>query len=220
MSETLSRRVGRLISGGFHTLVDSVENTMPEALTQESIRELEETMGEVRSDLGKVLAQKHLASKKMIQESNRHEALNEAIRQALASTREDLAEAGVAEQIDIEARLAVLETSIAECAAQEKELGGFILALQAKQREMQGQLQQWREQRNKGAAPGGEGKAPLDIERQIAQSSNNFNRIWQRQTGLPAQDGKGSQLAKLEELENLTRKNRIQERLAALKNEQ
>lgn len=220
MSETLSRRVGRLISGGFHTLVDSVENTMPEALTQESIRELEETMGEVRSDLGKVLAQKHLASKKMIQESNRHEALNEAIRQALASTREDLAEAGVAEQIDIEARLAVLETSIAECAAQEKELGGFILALQAKQREMQGQLQQWREQRNKGAAPGGEGKAPLDIERQIAQSSNNFNRIWQRQTGLPDQDGKGSQLAKLEELENLTRKNRIHERLAALKNEQ
>ena len=220
MSETLSRRVGRLISGGFHTLVDSVENTMPEALMQESIRELEETMGEVRSDLGKVLAQKHLASKKMIQESNRHEALNEAIRQALASTREDLAEAGVAEQIDIEARLAVLETSIAECAAQEKELGGFILALQAKQREMQGQLQQWREQRNKGAAPGGEGKAPLDIERQIAQSSNNFNRIWQRQTGLPDQDGKGSQLAKLEELENLTRKNRIHERLAALKNEQ
>ncbi len=220
MSETLSRRVGRLISGGFHAFVDSVENTMPEAVMSESIRELEEAMDDVRSELGRILAQKHLAGKKMMQESNRHEALNDAIRQALSSSRDDLAEAGIAEQMDIEARLPVLENTIAECAAQEKELEGFILALQAKQREMQSQLQQWREERKQGQQAGEAQGNALDIERRLAQSGRKFNRVWQRQTGLPLQESKGEQLAKLEELENLSRRNRIQERLAALKNEQ
>ena len=31
MSETLSRRVGRLVSGGFHALIDAAENLAPEA---------------------------------------------------------------------------------------------------------------------------------------------------------------------------------------------
>ena len=63
---------------------------------------------------------------------------------SVAAGRDDLAEAGIAEQMDIEARLPVLENTIADCAAQEKELEGFIAALQAKKREMQQQLQDWR----------------------------------------------------------------------------
>ena len=65
MSETLSRRVGRLVSGGFHALIDAAENLAPEAVMNESIREIERAVDEVRAELGKVLAQKHLAAKKM-----------------------------------------------------------------------------------------------------------------------------------------------------------
>lgn len=132
MSETLSRRVGRLVSGGFHALIDAAENLAPEAVMNESIREIERAVDEVRAELGKVLAQKHLAAKKMADESNRHEAIDANLQAAVVAGRDDLAEAGIAEQMDIEARLPILENTIADCAAQEKELEGFIAALQAK----------------------------------------------------------------------------------------
>ena len=160
MSETLSRRVGRLVSGGFHALIDAAENLAPEAVMNESIREIERAVDEVRAELGKVLAQKHLAAKKMADESNRHEAIDANLQAAVDAGRDDLAEAGIAEQMDIEARLPILENTIADCAAQEKELEGFIAALQAKKREMQQQLQDWRaaqQSMGAGKAAGGNG---------------------------------------------------------------
>ena len=69
----------------------------------------------------------------------------------LTAGRDDLAEAGIAEQMDIEARLPILENTIADCAAQEKELEGFIAALQAKTRDAAA-VQDWRAaQQNAGA---------------------------------------------------------------------
>ena len=64
MSETLSRRVGRLVSGGFHALIDAAENLAPEAVMNESIREIERAVDEVRAELGKVLARNTLPQRK------------------------------------------------------------------------------------------------------------------------------------------------------------
>ncbi|MBH5330185.1 PspA/IM30 family protein [Eikenella sp. S3360] len=216
MSETLSRRVGRLVSGGFHALIDAAENLAPEAVMNESIREIERAVDEVRAELGKVLAQKHLASKKMADESNRHEAIDANLQAAVAAGRDDLAEAGIAEQMDIEARLPVLENTIADCAAQETELEGFIAALQAKKREMQQQLQDWRAaQQNEGA--GNTAGSDLNrIARSAEKSGNAFDRIMGRQNAIHSSTD-AAQLAKLKELEDLSRSNRIAERLAALK---
>ncbi len=219
MSETLSRRVGRLVSGGFHALIDAAENLAPEAVMNESIREIERAVDEVRAELGKVLAQKHLAAKKMADESNRHEALSDQIRAAVAAGRDDLAESGIAEQMDIEARLPVLENTIADCAAQEKELEGFIAALQAKKREMQQQLQDWRSAQQSAAADGGATGGNIErIARNAEKSGNAFDRIMGRQNAVHSSSD-AAQLAKLKELEDLSRSNRIAERLAALKAE-
>ncbi|MDK4591654.1 PspA/IM30 family protein, partial [Kingella kingae] len=73
MSESLARRVGRLVSGGFHAVLDAAENCAPEAVMQENVRELERAIDEVRTELGKVLAQKHLTAKKLADENNQHE---------------------------------------------------------------------------------------------------------------------------------------------------
>lgn len=143
----------------------------------------------------------------MADEGNRHEALGD-----------DLAEAGIAEQMDIEARLPVLENTIADCAAQEKELEGFIAALQAKRREMQQQLQEWKAVQSKadaGVAPGG---GIRGIERNAEKSAGAFNRVMGRQNAVHS-TAEAAQLAKLKELEDLSRSNRIAERLAALKAE-
>lgn len=219
MSETLSRRVGRLVSGGFHALIDAAENLAPEAVMNESIREIERAVDEVRAELGKVLAQKHLAAKKMADESNRHEAIDANLQAAVAAGRDDLAEAGIAEQMDIEARLPILENTIADCAAQEKELEGFIAALQAKKREMQQQLQDWRaaqQSMGTGKTAGGNGSNLNRIARDAEKSGNAFDRVMGRQNSIHSSTD-AAQLAKLKELEDLSRNNRIAERLAALK---
>ncbi|MDO4694757.1 MAG: PspA/IM30 family protein [Eikenella sp.] len=220
MSETLTRRVGRLVSGGFHAVIDAAENLAPEALMNENIREIERTIEEVRAELGQVLAQKHLAGKKMADESNRHEALAEQIQTAVAAGRDDLAESGIAEQMDIEARLPILENSIADCAAQEKELEGFIAALQAKKREMHTLLQDWQAaQQNPGGGAAGSGSRLSQAARQAEHSSNSFERILRRHGGPGLHSADAAQAAKLKELEELSRQNRIRERLAALKAE-
>jgi len=219
MSETLSRRVGRLVSGGFHALIDAAENLAPEAVMNESIREIERAVDEVRAELGKVLAQKHLAAKKMADESNRHEAIDANLQAAVDAGRDDLAEAGIAEQMDIEARLPILENTIADCAAQEKELEGFIAALQAKKREMQQQLQDWRAAQQgmgTGKTAGGNGSDLNRIARDAEKSGNAFDRVMGRQNSIHSSTD-AAQLAKLKELEDLSRNNRIAERLAALK---
>ena len=219
MSETLSRRVGRLVSGGFHALIDAAENLAPEAVMNESIREIERAVDEVRAELGKVLAQKHLAAKKMADESNRHEAIDANLQAAVDAGRDDLAKAGIAEQMDIEARLPILENTIADCAAQEKELEGFIAALQAKKREMQQQLQDWRAaQQSMGTSKtaGGNGSDLNRIARDAEKSGNAFDRVMGRQNSVHSSTD-AAQLAKLKELEDLSRNNRIAERLAALK---
>ena len=219
MSETLSRRVGRLVSGGFHALIDAAENLAPEAVMNENIREIERAVDEVRAELGKVLAQKHLAAKKMADESNRHEAIDANLQAAVDAGRDDLAEAGIAEQMDIEARLPILENTIADCAAQEKELEGFIAALQAKKREMQQQLQDWRaaqQSMGTGKTVGGNGSDLNRIARDAEKSGNAFDRVMGRQNSVHSSTD-AAQLAKLKELEDLSRNHRIAERLAALK---
>ncbi len=70
-----------------------------------------------------------------MQEKRKHEDLNKNITLAVKEGRDNLAEAGIAQQMDIEAQIPVLEHAIADPAEQGKELEAYITALQAKKRE-------------------------------------------------------------------------------------
>lgn len=218
MSESLARRVGRLVSGGFHAVLDAAENCAPEAVMQENVLELERAIDEVRTELGKVLAQKHLTAKKLADENNQHETLAEQIALAVQSGRDDLAQAGIAQQLDIEARVPVLENSLADLGSQERELDAFVAALLAKQREMQVALHDW--QRSQAAATGvalnGTSADKIaQIARAASKSGDSFNRVMQRQGGVPVVEQVNA--AALQDLADLSRKAQIEARLAALK---
>ena len=219
MSESITRRVARLVSGSVNALVDAVENSAPETVMEQAIRELDIAIADTRSELGQQVAQKHLASKKLMEENSRYEALAEQLQIAVANGRDDLAEAGIAEQMDIEARIPVLEASIADCANREKELEGFIQALQAKKREMRAELQACDStQHAKAAAGRAAAKARKDSPEQKAERATDaFGRILERNAGIAGRDTTLSNAGKLAELEELSRKNRVAERLAALK---
>ncbi len=216
MSESMAARVGRIISGGLNALIDSVENAAPESVMEQAIREIDAAVDEVRAELGKVIANKHLANQRLETEREKHHQLEGQIAVALGEGRDDLAEAGIARQLDIEAQLPVLEKSIAELSEREKELEGYIEALKAKKREMGDELEQFRFSRETTQAAGPEASAPTGAK--VNQASAAFERVMERSTGV----GSGANTdpkdaVRLAELEELSRRNRIRERLEALK---
>ena len=131
MADTLKTRVGRVIAGSVHALLDKIEDQAPEAMMEQSIREADGVIDEVRHELGLLSANRHLSQQQHATLNGHHSALAAQIDEALAQGREDLVRAAVARQLDIEAQLPVLETTLAEQTRQEAELQGFVAALLA-----------------------------------------------------------------------------------------
>jgi len=224
MKESLTSRVGRIVSGSVNALIDAVENAVPETVMEEAIREVDGAIDEVRAEMGRVVARKHLANTRLMEENRKHEDLAEKIELAVAEGRDELAEAAIAQQLDIEAQIPVLEATIAESGTEEKELEGYIRALQARKREMQDELRAYRESRKTAAAIGATGEADAatagaNVESKVERAGTAFDRVLEKAAGMPPGAGATDRAAaaKLSELEDLQRKNRIQERLAAVK---
>jgi len=220
MKETLATRVSRIIAGSFHSLLDAVEDAAPEAVMEQAIREIDGAVADVRADLGTVEAQRHLTAKRLAEESRRHDELAEQAQLALDRQREDLATAAVERQIDIEAQIPILESRIAELGDEKSRLEGYVTALQAKKREMQNELGSFRRAQAAQASPTGTptGRKGESVDQRAERAAGAFDRIYERQTGLKGTSGTGNETAaKLAELEDLARQNRVQERLAQLK---
>lgn len=217
MSESISRRVARLVSGSLNALVDAVENSAPETVMAQAIKEIDSAIADSRSELGQQIAQKHLASKRLIDENNRHENLTTQLEVAVQNGRDDLAAVGIAQQMDIEARIPVLEASISDCSNREKELEGFIQALQAKKREMLAELKAFRDAQQAKEATAANPGQNSSTEDKVQRATDVFERVLENQSGLPGRGLDTSNARQLAELEELSRNNRIAERLAALK---
>jgi len=221
MVEKLGTRVGRLISGAANQVIDAAENMAPEAVMEQAVREVDSAIDDVRAELGKVVARKHLAATRLTDENAKHDALTEKVQLALNESREDLAETAVGQLLDIEAQIPVLEQSIAQASEEEAELEGFITALKARKREMQDELAHFRRaQKESGGSPAtGGGPAGPSVSDSVKRAEDAFDRIMERSTGLApgagAPDAKTSK--NLAELDELSRKNRIQERLSQFK---
>lgn len=219
MTDTLRTRVGRVISGSVHALLDRIEDQAPEAMMEQAVREVDQVADDVRAELGTVAANRHLAQTQHAQLNARHLELAGQIEHAIAQKRDDLARAAVARQLDTEAQIPVLENTLADLANQEKELKGYVEALLAKRREMQDAVTQFRASRAKAASstPTSGGATPVDSR--LGAATAAFDKVYARQTGLtPAAHGASlEQAAKLKELDELVRNNKIEERLAKLK---
>ena len=222
MTENIASRVGRIVSGGLNALVDAVENAAPETVLKEAIREIDGAIDEVRTELGKVVASKHLANQRLMDESKRHDDLSAKIELSINEGREDLAEAAVSAQLDIEAQIPVLESTIADCGAKEKELESYIAALQGRKREMKEDFKQFQEARAEAANVAGDGSgssAGSSVASRVSKAESAYERVIENATGLVGRSGVADRetAAKLSELDDMARKNRIQERLEQIK---
>src|SRR6516164_9695192 len=153
MTDTIASRVTRVISSSVHALLDAVENAAPEAAMAQAIREVEAAIDEVRAELGRVEAVKHLATSSLNKLNSQNEGLAGQIEIAVAKGDEALARAGIAKQVDIEDQIPVLQRSLHEAIDRSKELETYIAALLAKKREMESALQDFVAARTAAASP-------------------------------------------------------------------
>jgi len=223
MKTNIAKRVGRIISGSMHALVDALESSTPEVVMEQAIREIDSAIDEVRQELGLTLASKHLASQRLVQKNSEHENLSDSIQTALAEKREDLAEAAVGRQLDIEAQIPVLEETITDCSERERELESYISALHAKKREMEEELSNFRLTRNTITTDNknseqGKVTRSTSVEKKVSDASSTFDRVLSKYTKQkPGTSISAECSTKLAELETLSRSNRIKERLALFK---
>jgi len=225
MSENIASRVGRLISGTANMLVDAVENTAPEMVMEEAIREVDRAIDDVRSELGRVLSRQHLANRRLSDENNKHSDLTEKVQVALGENRDDLAETAVSQLLDIEAQIPVLEGTITETREAQSELEGYVSALQARKREMKAELSLFRTRANSSgdsisAAPdAASSSGPSSVERHVQKAEEAFERALEGAGGIGGMATAPGRLdaAKRAELDELARKNRIRERLESFR---
>jgi phage shock protein A len=217
MSETLAVRVTRLLAGSAHALLDAIEDMAPEAVMRQTTREIDQVLGEVRVDLGKAEAAKHLITCHINKLNNENEQLAAHVETALERGEEALARAGIERQTLIDDQTPVLQRSLSEQQERARELEGYITALLAKRREMEDAFQEFLAARAQTAASAS--TAPrIDQGSRVHNAQTTFDRVLARQTGvtgLTTQNNGDAQ--KLKELQELARRNRIDERLAQLK---
>lgn len=222
MNETLRSRVSQVVIGGAHALIDKLENQLPEAMMEQAIRKVEAVIDEVRAELGKAAANRHLAQRQHADLNQRHLELTTQAEEAIGLGRDDLARVAVTRQLDIEAQIPLVEASLTELVAQEKELSGFIEALIGKRRDMQSALEQFLSSRTSLTSETGyasPANSANQAQLKVEKAGSAFNRIFQRQTGLTPleQTRSATQEAQLKELDGLLQNQKIEARLAQLK---
>ncbi len=90
MADTLKTRVGRVIAGSVHALLDKIEDQAPEAMMEQSIREADSVIDEVRHELGLLSANRHLSQQQHATLNGHHATLAAQIDEALALLRQAL----------------------------------------------------------------------------------------------------------------------------------
>lgn len=218
MTDSIANRVTRIVSGSVHALLDVVENAAPEAMMSQAIREVEQVADEVRAELGKAEAAKHLVTAQISKLNNDNEQVAAQIETALQQGRDELARAGIEKQINIEDQMPVLQKSLAEQQERSKELEGYIVALIAKKREMEEALRDFAAAQAATSSPTASKAGRSSADGRVASANSAFDRVLARQTGVSGLSGNTTaNAAQMKELQDLHRSHRIEEKLAQLK---
>lgn len=218
MTDSVASRVSRIITGGAHALLDKAEDLAPEVAMAQSIREVEQVLDEVRGELGKAEAAKHLAQAQIARLEAEHAKLSEQSGFAVSQGRDDLAEAAIGRQTDIEDLLPALQAGLDEQFARARQQEGFILALLAKKRELEQTLQAYLATQANAPVAGSPADPALGRLARVEAATSSFDRVLARQTGISGLAGTASgDAVRLDELAEMQRSHRIAERLAAMK---
>jgi phage shock protein A len=137
MSETLVVRVKRLLSGSVNGLAGNRQAAAAETAMREAIREIACTIDDLHDALANAIVARHRAYRSIALSRTKINELVGMASVAVNQNRDDLAEAAIARQIDIEAQIPVLQDTLKEASGRQLELEGYIAALAGRKRELE-----------------------------------------------------------------------------------
>ena len=140
MDDIMIIRVKSIIRDSADVVVDVMETTKAESVMGQTLRELDHVIDEIGRELDKTSADKYLLNQQLIEEQRQHQDLAEQASRAVTQNRDDLAEAAIAQQLEIEAYIPVLQSTLDEYEQREQELDSYINALQGRRWEITREL--------------------------------------------------------------------------------
>lgn len=217
MAEPIYLRVRRVLSASAEEAVDAMERAGGASVLREAIRQVDRALEEVRAEQEAVAARGLEAKKRQSAIRERVADLEEKARFALSKGRDDLAEAALSSQLDLEERVARLDAAQADAAEQAGRLDECSAALAARKAQMEKDLAAFQTSR-RDADLGGDHARRQDqrIKRTVARAEQTFERVMAgAQSPDAGADPEGA--AKLAEIEAMRRSSVLAERLAALR---
>lgn len=212
-TETVLTRIGRVIAGMTHAAVDAAENAGSEAVLAQALREIDAAADEVRGELGKAMAERTRLELRRKELDRERDDLDAKTKVAVEKGRDDLAEAGIARQLDIEAQIGVLDRMLKDSQDSIDQLGQTLGAVRASRREAESRLADLR--RTASTNPSGAAVGAARVDRALDKVERAQSAV-ERLTGVPAGDAPADGKA-IDELNDLARKHAVAERLARLK---
>jgi phage shock protein A len=214
VSEPIFLRVRRVLSASAEEAVDALERAGGASILRESIRQVDRALSEVRIEQEAAAARGTLARAQQGQVRERIADLGEKARFALDKGRDDLAEAALASQLDLESELTRLDTVQADAAEQRTRLDGCLTDLAARKADMQRQLAAFEAaQEESKYRDDGSGRRDRAIRTKVDRAQETFDRVM-ADAGV-ADTGKGGTAEA--EIDALRRESIVAERLAALR---
>lgn len=220
MVESLAMRVKRILSASVADLVDRLEAARGESVMKETIREIEQIIDDARVAVSRAAAKRLQAARQAQMTRDKIADLARRAKEALADSREDLAQAAISRQIDLEAQIEALADAERDAASAENAIERDIAALTTRKKEMEESLAAFvssrREaERNTGFDPEG-GMTP---DRRAENAAAAFDRAMKAAADdMPAMAPVQAETsAKLAELDVVLRQKQVAERLAAMK---
>jgi phage shock protein A len=213
VAEPVHLRVKRVLSASLEDLVDAMERAGGASVMREAIRQVDRALDDVRVEKEAAGDRAALARLQHGKMRERIADLGEKARFALGKGRDDLAEAALASQLDLESGMKQLDAGQAEAAAEIVRLDACLAELAARKAQMLAQLASFEAARRE-AGLGQDGVAHRErrLRRQVSRAQETFDRVMANAGGVASPAA-----AHEAEIDALRRDEAVAERLAALR---
>ncbi|UFZ02381.1 PspA/IM30 family protein [Bradyrhizobium ontarionense] len=211
--DTLLSRAGRLIAGIAYGAIEKAEDKNRVALVKQAIREIEQAEREARDSLSHARAEEYRLNARRAEIERETTVLAEQIRIAISESRDDLARAGIARQMDLEAQFEVLSRAIDENAERIDAVLTTLRAVLSSLQDAQTRLAEL--ERSEAAVAHPVATARKGGDAGLAKAAR-ASRVIARATGVPEGITPSPDI---DELSKLQRDKDIAERLARLKSQ-
>jgi len=215
-AESLFSRAGRLLAGIAVEAIERAEGNNKQAVVKQAIREIEAAEQEARDDLARERAQEWRLKARQGEIAKEMEALGAQIATAVTDGRDDLAKAGIARQMDLEAQFEVVGKALEESEDKIETVLTTLRAIMSGLQDAEARLAELKKSEEQETASKSGGAKRAAGHATAAAKSAKASRAIARTVGVPASMAPSKDI---DELSKLHRDKEIAERLAKLKSE-